>query len=521
MRTEHGQAVHAEMWAPLVEDCVRMRCTLEFKRAADVDWATQKTIAVCGTQKTLEDVAAAGVLPEKVSEVLRAVAAKLTPSGLRCAVKSQLLVPPVGGVEEIVVGCVTTEASRHVSPYRGDQVRGFVKKHATLAEGASLLLAVPDRQSLHAYYSQASHGHSLCKLKGAHDGFDATEPTMPAGIWLPAPSAVTDDDLKAANIIGASNQLTGRLVDLPTNYLNTQTYSDVLKGLAAKFGFSLKLIEGDDVLKEGMGLLYHVGRAAEYGAKLAVLSHEPAAAKDDEVVCWAGKGIVYDTGGLQLKSTTGMPGMKGDMGGSAAMLGAFIAAVRLGAPIKLHALLALADNAVSSFASRPDDVHRCLSGKTVELNNTDAEGRLALSDAVAYANKHLKPTIVVNMATLTGAQGVACGQHFAAICSNAEAMERRAVAAGRESGDQVHPVLFAPELLMPEFESSVADHRNSVANRGNAQVSCAGLFIYTVGLGGADFKGEWLHIDMAGPSVADPCWGVSFMLHLHSLCPVN
>eukprot|EP00659_Diplonema_papillatum_P005251 gene5251-8015_t len=153
-----------------------------------------------------------------------------------------------------------------------------------------------------------------------------------------------------------------------------------------------------------MELLYHVGHAAEYGAVLAVLSHVPKQKVSDEVVCWAGKGIVYDCGGLQLKTKSGMPNMKKDMGGSAAVLGAFVAAVRLGAQFELHTLLALAENAVSAVATRPDDIHRCLSGYTVEVNNTDAEGRLVLADAVAFAHRHLKPTRIIDMATLTGAQ---------------------------------------------------------------------------------------------------------------------
>lgn len=138
------------------------------------------------------------------------------------------------------------------------------------------------------------------------------------------------------------------------------------------------------------------------------------------------------------------------------------------------------------------------SGRTVEINNTDAEGRLVLGDGVAFANKDLKCEIIVDMATLTGAQGIATGKFHAGILSNNEAIEEACEAAGRNSGDLVHPLPYTPELHFAEFSSSIADMKNSVAERSNAQVSCAGLFIHSHL--GFDFPGSWLHIDMASPA---------------------
>ena len=217
-------------------------------------------------------------------------------------------------------------------------------------------------------------------------------------------------------------------------------------------------------------------------------------------LAWVGKGIVYDTGGLSLKGKDGMPGMKADMGGAAAVTGAFFAAVRAGYGQNLHALLCLAENAIGPQAVRPDDIIKLYSGKTVEINNTDAEGRLVLGDGVAHAVKHLQPDAIVDLATLTGAQLVATGRRHAAIVANDDGIEARAMRSGKRSGDLVHPLPYCPEFYRKEFESKVADMKNSVKDRANAQSSCAAQFI-AEHLG--DFDGQWLHVDLAGPASAE------------------
>lgn len=166
------------------------------------------------------------------------------------------------------------------------------------------------------------------------------------------------------------------------------------------------------------------------------------------------------------------------MGGSAGVLGGFQAAVRLRLPRKLTLILAIVENAISQHAVRNDDVLTLKSGKTVEINNTDAEGRLILADCVAHASNQLGPVdVILDMATLTGAQLVCTGKKHAAVLARTRALEERIVAAGRRSGDLCFPMLYFPELLDVEFASRVADMKNSVKDRGNAQSSCAGHFI--------------------------------------------
>jgi len=192
-----------------------------------------------------------------------------------------------------------------------------------------------------------------------------------------------------------------------------------------------------------------------------------------------------------------MPGMKRDMGGAAAVLTGFTAAVKSGnLKTPLHAVLCLAENAVGPNSIRPDDIIQLYSGKTVEINNTDAEGRLVLADGLAYSIKNLKPKLIADFATLTGAQGVSTGKRHAAIVCNNDELEAIALNAGKISGDLTFPLPYCPEFFKDEFKSEVADMKNSVKDRNNAQASCAAQFIANHF---GDYNGPWLHVDMASP----------------------
>jgi probable aminopeptidase NPEPL1 len=165
----------------------------------------------------------------------------------------------------------------------------------------------------------------------------------------------------------------------------------------------------------------------------------------------------------------------------------------------ITAVLCLAENAVGPDATRPDDILVMKSGKTVEINNTDAEGRLVLADGVAWCAAEAGADLIVDMATLTGAAFVATGKVHAALYCNEEMVEQAAVVVGRAIGEPCHPLPYAPELFRKEFKSTVADMKNSVKDRGNAQASCAGQFI---GNHLPDPMPSWLHVDIAGPA-----WG--------------
>lgn len=176
----------------------------------------------------------------------------------------------------------------------------------------------------------------------------------------------------------------------------------------------------------------------------------------------------------------------------------------------------IADVSVLLCASRDTDILEMYSGKTVEVNNADAEGRLVLGDGVAHASQHIPGLdLIIDMATLTGAQMVATGKKHAGVLCNKEELESRAVQAGMISGDLCSPLLYAPELLMEEFKSEMADMKNSVKDRSNAQTSCAGHFI-EAHLADS-YEGGWMHVDMAGPSAVGERasgYGVGLVLSL-------
>jgi probable aminopeptidase NPEPL1 len=288
-----------------------------------------------------------------------------------------------------------------------------------------------------------------------------------------------------------------RAVDLPPADMDTAIFvreaRKLVKGLT---GVTSSEIKGQKLLEAKLGGLHAVGRAAETAPRLLVLEYKPKK-KARRTVALVGKGIIYDTGGLSLKGKTGMPGMKSDMGGAAAVVGAFHALAAAAGPDRVFAVLALAENAINERAVRNDDVITMHSGHTVEINNTDAEGRLVLGDAVSWVARKHQPDLIVDAATLTGAQLMATGKAHAAVVSNRAGLDARAVAAGLAAGDTVHPLPFAPELYQAEFTSTVADMRNSVADRSNAQASCAGQFIYAHI---DDLDIPWLHVDLAGPA---------------------
>lgn len=286
------------------------------------------------------------------------------------------------------------------------------------------------------------------------------------------------------------------LVDTPPSELHPGEFSTRAKARLRKLkGVKVSEIVGDRLATQGLGGIHGVGKAASNAPRLLIATHAPA--KATRHVALVGKGITFDTGGLHLKGRGSMEGMKCDMGGAAAMLGAFEILAGSNVPIKVSLLLAMAENAIGPGAFKPDDVLTLHSGKTVEINNTDAEGRLLLGDSVSWAARELGADTIFDAATLTGAQLVATGQLHAAVVSNDDDLEARFLAAGRLSGDLVHPLPFAPELFQPEFQSVVADMKNSVKNRANAQSSCAAQFVYAH-LEGTDVK--WGHVDLAGPA---------------------
>ena len=317
------------------------------------------------------------------------------------------------------------------------------------------------------------------------------------------------------SILLHNTRLCCNIVDRPPNMFHIPEFILLAKDLAEHPNVSIQIIQGKNLAEQGLGGIWNVGKAAEKAPALVCIEWIPR--QDGFHIGMVGKGIIYDTGGLSIKQKTSMPGMKTDMAGAAAVFYACKSLVESNFPWKVTIVLCLAENAVNEKALRPDDIITMYSGKTVEVNNTDAEGRLVLADGVAWLHKHKNPNVIMDIATLTGAASAAVGKNLAAIYTNNEQLEQLAIAVGQNTGELCHPLPYIPEFWSAEFYSTVADMTNSVRDRSNAQSACAGQFIQNH----LNSEVPWIHIDIAGSATRGTRatgFGVALLLELaHSV----
>ncbi len=264
------------------------------------------------------------------------------------------------------------------------------------------------------------------------------------------------------------------------------------KEIPAMLGKKVKTVVFDrkDLEKEGMGLLLAVGQGARYEPCMIQASYRGNPQAKEHILL-VGKGITYDTGGLCLKSADNMLTMKCDMAGAATMLAVVKVAAALGLKINVTALAPIAENAIGSKSFKQGDVYRSFSGKTVEILNTDAEGRLVLADAIAYGVKNLKPTLVIDAATLTGAIVVALGEEMSGLFSNDESAAKDLERASQRTGESLW------RMPLYDYKDSLRSDIADLANMGGREAGSikAALFLQ-------EFTGgvPWAHIDMAGPA---------------------
>ena len=400
------------------------------------------------------------------------------------------------GDKKVIISVLPEACSRYNSPSRAWAIPGLARKAAGKRSVALYLVVDKDEHAL-ASVMAASRSFPL------YSATSGSPKERTATITVIGPNGLIDIPNAQARMEGVRTACC--LVDQPTSDLHTDAFVAKALNIAQDLGVETTVVRGTDLRDQGFGGLWGVGKAAIHLPAFVALHYKPEGATQS--VAWVGKGIVYDTGGLSLKTKTGMVGMKGDMGGAAAVLGAFQAAVTEKVDYGITAILCLAENAIGPEATRPDDVLHMKSGKTVEVNNTDAEGRLVLADGVAWAAKHANADLIVDIATLTGAALVSTGRNHAALYCNDPSVEKAAVEAGRSIGEPCHPLIYAPELFADEFKSSLADMKNSVKDRANAQSSCAGQFI---GNHLPKPTPKWLHIDIAGPAWSKTKMGTGY-----------
>lgn len=299
-----------------------------------------------------------------------------------------------------------------------------------------------------------------------------------------------------ANIVANAVNRVRDLVNTPANDLNPEGLAAIAESEATAAGCSVRVYSDEDLVTENLAGLIAVGKGSASSPRLVRIEWNPEGATGYTAL--VGKGITFDSGGYSLKPAASMVEMKTDMAGAATILEVIVAAAKLGLPRRIVAWMCLAENMVSGTAGRVDDVITYRNGKSVEINNTDAEGRLVLADGLIMAVEE-EPDEVLDIATLTGAQMVALGNRTTAVMGTESERDLFADLA-REAGEDAWAMPL-PQHLRKSIDSDIADMRNSGNREGGMLV--AGLFL-------KEFVGDtpWVHIDIAGPSFnRDGAWG--------------
>ena len=371
----------------------------------------------------------------------------------------------------------------------GDAVRalaGLTRVATTLAlapagPGAEAVRAVAEGALLGAY--------SFSAFRSPASAGEVKTPVSEVVVGVPDPA---DGEVAAAvrraEVVARAVLLARDLVNTPPSHLHPQELADVAREQCARVGLAVEVLDEQALEAGGFGGIVGVGQGSGHPPRLVHASYRGGGKR----VALVGKGITFDSGGLSLKPATAMEDMKSDMGGAAAVLAALAAVAELALPVDVDAWIPMAENMPSGAAIRPSDVLTLRGGKRVEVNNTDAEGRLILGDALARACED-GPEVVLDAATLTGAQLVALGARTAGVMANDDALRTQVVDAAGRAGEAVWPMPLPPELRKG-LDSEIADLLNTGPREGG--MLTAGLFLQ-------EFVSEgvsWAHLDIAGPA---------------------
>jgi len=278
------------------------------------------------------------------------------------------------------------------------------------------------------------------------------------------------------------------LVSEPANVIHPQSFAAVAQDLAA-LGVGVEVLGAKALRERGLNAMLGVGQGSAHEPQLVVLEWR-GGGKGDAPVAFVGKGVTFDTGGISIKPAQGMEEMKGDMAGAGAALGVIRALAARRARANAVGICAMVENMPSGTAQRPGDVVRSASGQTIEVVDTDAEGRLVLSDALWYAQDRFKPRAMIDLATLTGSIMVALGYEYAGLFANDEALSKQLVAAGAATGERLWPMPFG-EAYDDLIKSDIADMKNDGGRWGDS-INAAVMLKRFVG------KTAWAHLDIAG-----------------------
>lgn len=293
-------------------------------------------------------------------------------------------------------------------------------------------------------------------------------------------------------VLGSCQRMARELVNLPGNYLNAEQLAEAAVASGKRAGYSVKVLHKADIEALSMGGLLGVNKGSHNAPTFSILDYTPKG-EAQAVIALVGKGVTFDSGGISIKPSENMGEMKSDMAGAATVIAAVEAAARLELPLRIVGFVPATDNMPSGTAQQPGDVLTTMSGITVEVSNTDAEGRLILADALTYAVKNYQPDAVIDLATLTGACIVALGYSVAGLFSNNDALANKLFTAGERMGEKVWRLPLW-DLYDEQIKSDVADVNNT-GGRGAGTITAAKFLEKFI-----DGHSQWAHIDIAGPS---------------------
>jgi leucyl aminopeptidase len=333
--------------------------------------------------------------------------------------------------------------------------------------------------------------------------------------WKPNPEALAivewdatrvpdyETAVRRAEIVAQGINFARDLVDTPSNYMTPAVMAERAGALAKETGLRFEALGREQMRALGMGILLAVAEASEQEPRLIILEHNADRADPSGLspsgrslptIVLVGKGVTFDSGGISIKPADEMWKMKGDMAGAAAVIAALGVAAKLEIPLHVVGLAPCVENLPGGRAQKPGDVFKGMTGKTMEVISTDAEGRMLLADALAYAGRY-KPTAVVDIATLTGTQRMAFGPHAAAFFANDDALAGKLLAAAEASGDRLWRMPLYDEYA-EAIKSQVADVKNSGGRNSGIGTSAKFIEHFTEGY-------PWAHIDMASMDLAE------------------
>jgi len=311
-------------------------------------------------------------------------------------------------------------------------------------------------------------------------------------------TAAVENGVKDGKVIGEATNYARDLVNEPATVVNSVYLAkEAEKLVASNPKMKLTVLEKKDMEKLGMGALLGVNAGSENPPKLVIIEYNGG---KGAATAFVGKGITFDSGGYNLKPTKSIEDMKSDMAGAAAVLGTISVAAKLGVKKNLLGVMPLCENMVSGHAQHPGNIVRAYNGKTIEIGNTDAEGRLILADALSYVEDKYKPEVMVDLATLTGACVVALGYYASGLMSTSQKLVDTLTVAGDQSGDRVWQLPMYEEY-MDWMDGSITD-LNNISTKGKGYE--AGSITAAVFLSKFVQKAQWAHLDIAGPAY----WGV-------------